>query len=164
MTAEAFHALKEKLLPRGIEADSLQVTGLVLPQKFREAVERKLESEQKALQKEFELQQARKDAEIEVAHAQGAAKAQEIVRSTLSREYLEYLWVKSLNQNANVIYVATEANMPVFRSTEPPRLSPLKQEAKAELKSLTKPAEEKTSTEMGNASRADDLLGATEVK
>ena len=66
-------------------------------------------------QKQFELEQARKDAEIEVARAEGAAKAQQIVRSTLSDSYLRYLWIKTLNENPNVIYVATEANMPIFR-------------------------------------------------
>ncbi len=59
---------------------------------------------------------ARKGAEIEVARAEGAARAQKIVRSTLSDSYLEYLWIKTLVQNPNVIYVAKEANMPIFKS------------------------------------------------
>ena len=54
------------------------------------------------------------DAAIEVARARGAAEAQKIVRSTLSGSYLHYLWIKTLNQNPNVIYVATEDNMPIF--------------------------------------------------
>ncbi len=70
-------------------------------------------------QKQFELEQARKDAEIEVARAEGAAQAQEIVRSTLSGSYLQYLWIKTLNENPNVIYVSTEANLPIFRSVGP---------------------------------------------
>ena len=48
--------------------------------------------------------------------AEGAARAQKIVRSTLSDSYLEYLWIKTLNENPNVIYVASEANMPIFKS------------------------------------------------
>ena len=81
------------------------------------SIEAKLTAEQKVQQKSFELDQARKDAEIEIARAEGAAKAQEIVRSTLSDSYLQYLWIKTLNENPNVIYVATEANMPIFRTT-----------------------------------------------
>ncbi len=46
----------------------------------------------------------------------GAAEAQKIVRSTLSDSYLQYLWIKTLNENPNVIYVATEANLPIFKS------------------------------------------------
>lgn len=112
-----FERLKKELGDRGIILENLMITGLSYPQKFKEAIERKLEQEQKALQKQFELQQANKDAEIEVARAKGAAEAQEIVRSTLSAEYLQYLWISTLNENPNVIYVATEANMPMFRTT-----------------------------------------------
>ena len=39
-----------------------------------------------------------------------------IVRSTLSDSYLHYLWIKTLNENPNVIYVASEANTPIFKS------------------------------------------------
>jgi regulator of protease activity HflC (stomatin/prohibitin superfamily) len=86
-----------------------------LPQRFKESIEAKLTAEQRVQQKQFELEQARKDAEIEVARARGAAQAQEIIRETLSDRYLQYLWIQTLNENPNVIYVATEANMPIFK-------------------------------------------------
>lgn len=111
-----FDRLKAELGSRGIILENLMITGLSYPQKFKEAIERKLEQEQKALQKQFELQQANKDAEIEIVRAEGASKAQEIVRSTLSQEYLDYLWISTLNQNPNVIYVATEAGVPILKS------------------------------------------------
>jgi hypothetical protein len=40
------------------------------------------------------------------------------VRSTLSDSYLQYLWIKTLNENPNVIYVATEANLPLFKNAK----------------------------------------------
>lgn len=136
ITEETREALRENLSKRGILVEDLMVTGLKLPVKFREAIERKLEQEQKARQKEFELDQAKKDAEIEIARAEGAAKSQEIVRSTLSKAYLQYLWIKTLNDNPNVIYVATEANMPVFRTApEPTVKSPANNKSTADSKS-----------------------------
>lgn len=123
LTGLAETSLREQLTKRGITIENLMITGLELPTTFKDAIERKLEQEQKALQKSFELDQARKDAQIEVARARGAAEAQEIVRSTLSSEYLQYLWISTLNQNPNVIYVATEANMPLFRTTADPEPS-----------------------------------------
>jgi len=107
--------LKENLEGQGIEIRDVLLRDVQLPQRFRESIELKLTAEQRVQQKEFELEQARKDAEIEVARAEGAAKAQKIVRSTLSGSYLQYLWIKTLNENPNVIYVATEANLPIFR-------------------------------------------------
>ena len=109
--------LISRLEPSGFEIKELNITSLKLPAKFQAAVENKIEQEQKAQQKEFELRQAKQDAQIEVARAEGAAEAQKIVRSTLSAEYLQYLWISTLNENPNVIYVATEANMPMFRTT-----------------------------------------------
>jgi regulator of protease activity HflC (stomatin/prohibitin superfamily) len=89
-----------------------------LPQRFKESIEAKLTAEQRVQQKQFELEQAVKDAEIEVARARGAAESQKIVRSTLSDSYLQYLWIKTLNENPNVIYVATEANLPLFKNAK----------------------------------------------
>ncbi len=105
-----------ELEPRGIEVVDVLLRDVKLPQRFRESIELKLTAEQKVQEKQFELEQARKDAEIEIVRAEGAAKAQAIVRSTLSDSYLQYLWIKTLNENPNVIYVSTEANMPIFRT------------------------------------------------
>jgi regulator of protease activity HflC (stomatin/prohibitin superfamily) len=108
--------LRDNLEPRGIMVVDTLLRDVKLPAKFKDSIEAKLTAEQRVQQKQFELEQARKDAEIEVARAEGAARAQEIVRSTLSDSYLHYLWIKTLNENPNVIYVATEANMPIFKS------------------------------------------------
>jgi regulator of protease activity HflC (stomatin/prohibitin superfamily) len=107
--------LRENLGPRGIEVVDVLLRDVKLPQRFKESIEAKLTAEQRVQQKQFELEQARKDAEIEVARAEGAAKAQQIIRETLSDRYLQYLWIQTLNDNPNVIYVATEANMPIFK-------------------------------------------------
>jgi regulator of protease activity HflC (stomatin/prohibitin superfamily) len=117
ISAQLLAFLRKNLGERGIEIQDVLLRDVKLPQKFRESIELKLTAEQKVQQKQFELEQARKEAEIEIARAEGAAKAQEIVRSTLSDSYLSYLWIKTLNENPNVIYVATEANMPMFRTT-----------------------------------------------
>jgi regulator of protease activity HflC (stomatin/prohibitin superfamily) len=109
-------SLAAELEPRGILIRDVLLRDVKLPQRFKESIEAKLTAEQRVQQKHFELEQAMKDAEIEVARAKGAAEAQQIVRSTLSDSYLHYLWIKTLAENPNVIYVATEANMPLFKS------------------------------------------------
>ncbi len=115
--AEKIQAFLEEVLePRGIRVVDVLLRDVKLPQRFKESIEAKLTAEQRVQQKQFEIEQARKDAEIEVARAEGAARAQKIVRSTLSDSYLRYLWIKTLNENPNVIYVASETNMPIFKS------------------------------------------------
>ena len=110
--------LTANLEPRGIRVEDVLLRDVKLPTRFRESIEAKLTAEQQVQQKQFMLEQARKDAEIEVARAMGAAEAQEIVRSTLSDSYLQYLWIKTLSENPSVIYVATEANMPIFKKVD----------------------------------------------
>jgi prohibitin 1 len=107
--------LQSMLGARGILIVDVLLRDVKLPDRFKESIEAKLTAEQQVQQKQFMLEQAKKDAEIEVARAEGAARAQEIVRSTLSDSYLQYLWIKTLNENPNVIYVATEANLPIFK-------------------------------------------------
>ncbi len=108
--------LVEKLEPQGFEVVDVLLRDVKLPARFKESIEAKLTAEQRVQQKQFELEQAVKDAEIEVARARGAAESQKIVRSTLSTPYLQYLWIKTLNENPNVVYVSSEANMPIFRN------------------------------------------------
>ena len=118
ITANIMSVLKKKLEPRGIVVVDVLLRDVKLPARFKESIEAKLTAEQRVQQKQFELEQAVKDAEIEVARARGAAEAQKIVRSTLSDSYLQYLWIKTLNENPNVIYVATEANLPLFKGAK----------------------------------------------
>lgn len=118
ITQELLRLLKDKLDPRGIEVVDVLLRDLRLPQRFKESIEAKLQAEQRALQKQFDLQQAQKDAEIEVARARGIAQAQEIIQEKLTNLYLQYLWVTSLKDNKNVVYVATESNLPLFRATQ----------------------------------------------
>lgn len=110
--------LTENLEPRGVQVVDVLLRDVVLPTRFKDSIEAKLTAEQRVQEKQFELEQAKKEAEIEVARAKGAAEAQRIIRETLSGSYLQYLWIQTLNQNPNVIYVATEANLPIFRNVE----------------------------------------------
>lgn len=57
-------------------------------------------------------------AAAEIIRAEGAAKANAIIDSTLTERYLRYRWVEGLNDgNSEVIYVPTEANMPIMEAT-----------------------------------------------
>lgn len=59
-------------------------------------------------------------AEAEVIRARGVARANQIIGDSLKNNeaYLRYLWVDSLQQTKNqVIYVPTEANLPVMEAT-----------------------------------------------
>lgn len=69
---------------------------------------------------EFTRQIAALDAQAEVARARGVAEANKIIGQSLrdNEEYLRYLWIQGLQDGTSeVIYVPTEANLPILEST-----------------------------------------------
>ena len=107
--------LKELVGPRGIIVEKVLLRKVALPTTVRDAVEQKLKAEQDAERMKFILQRENQEAERKRIEAQGIRDAQGIINESLTSQYLHYLWINTLNQNPNVIYVATEANMPLFR-------------------------------------------------
>jgi len=78
------------------------------------------ESERRVLVREAE---ARRDAasalaEAEIARAHGVAEANEIIGESLkgNEGYLRYLWIQALNEGQQVIYVPTEAGLPILEA------------------------------------------------
>ena len=109
--------LRDKLDERGIIVQDVLLRDVRLPLVFSQSIEAKLKTEQEALQKEFELQKAKKDAEINVARAEGVAKGNKIIAESVTSNYLLYRWVDTLqNSDKQVVYVPTEANMPIMEA------------------------------------------------
>ena len=110
--------LKEKLEPRGILVQDVLLRDVRLPPSFSASIESKLRAEQESLQKEFELTKAKKDAEIEVAKAEGVAKSNLIISNSITENYLRYKWIEGLQRNQmQVVYVPTEANLPIMEAS-----------------------------------------------
>lgn len=109
--------LKEKLDPRGILIQDVLLRDVRLPGAFGQSIEMKLKTEQESLQKEFELTKARKDAEIEVARAEGVAKSNLIIANSITENYLRYKWIEGLQRNdMQVVYIPTEGGMPILEA------------------------------------------------
>ena len=63
-------------------------------------------------------------ADAEVARAEGVAKANRIIGESLKQneEYLRYLWITDVagtNIEKTVVYVPTEANLPILEAARP---------------------------------------------
>lgn len=61
------------------------------------------------------LQAQKYNAEAEVTRAQGVAQANNIIKGTISDQYIRYLWVQTLENNKGnqIIYVPTEMGLPL---------------------------------------------------
>lgn len=120
MLAQAFcDALKSMVADRGVIIERILLRAITLPPTVSGAIEQKLKAEQEAERMKFVLQRETQEAERKRIEAGGIRDAQEIITQSLTSQYLHYLWINTLNQNPNVIYVATEANMPLFRAVNP---------------------------------------------
>ena len=118
--AQKFHDyLQQHVEERGIVIESILLRSITLPPMVSQAIEQKLKAEQDAERMKFVLQKEQQEAERKRVEAAGIRDAQAIINQSLTSQYLNYLWINTLNQNPNVIYVATEANMPLFRVLNP---------------------------------------------
>jgi predicted aminopeptidase len=71
---------------------------------------------------EAKKQSAKSLAEAEVERAKGVAEANKIIGDSLkgNDSYLRYLWIQGLHDgNGEVVYVPTEANLPILEATRP---------------------------------------------
>ncbi|MBU0558491.1 MAG: prohibitin family protein [Bacteroidetes bacterium] len=82
--------LTENLKGKHLDLDAVQIKHVDYPERVKQAADIKLATEQKLLQKEFELKIAEKDATIKIIDAKGQQTAQKIIDSTLTASYLQY--------------------------------------------------------------------------
>ncbi len=73
------------------------------------------------------------EAAADTTHAHGVAWSNEIIGRSLinNPKYLEYLWINEINHNNNVMYIATEAGLPII---EAGRLGQIQSKKEAEVK------------------------------
>lgn len=72
----------------------------------------------KVKEAEANLQAEKLNAQAEVERAKGAAEAIKIENGQLTTTYIQYLWVRqqSNNQIQKIVYIPTEASMPILEA------------------------------------------------
>lgn len=60
------------------------------------------------------LEAEKLNAQAEVERAKGMAQAMEIESGTLTETYIKYIWVRAMVDNENVVYIPTEASLPIL--------------------------------------------------
>jgi cell division protein FtsB len=64
------------------------------------------------------LESEKLNALSEIERAKGMAQAIEIENNSLTAKYIQYLWVRNINQlyDRTVVYIPTEANLPILEA------------------------------------------------
>lgn len=86
---EIFQRTAKGLKENNLELDAVLIREVELPEKLKMAIERKLEQEQAALEYEYKLERAKKEAERQRIEAEGKATANRIVNSSLTDKILQ---------------------------------------------------------------------------
>ena len=93
--------LIEAIQGKGIIIDNVLIRDISPPVEVDIAIQNKLSAEQELKQKEFELEKAKKDAQIQIVQAQGIADSQDIIQQKLTPLYVQYLAVENYKVMAN---------------------------------------------------------------
>ena len=106
------------LNPRGVTVERVLLRDVALPPLIQQAIETKIAAEQAIQERRFRVAEATEEANRRVEEATGVRDAQELINSTLTPEYLQFLYIESLREQkaGNVIYVPVSPNtgLPVF--------------------------------------------------
>lgn len=96
------HKLRESLVGnKYVFIDKVLVRNILPPESILKSIEEKLAAQQALEQKIFELEKAKKDAEIQKVQAQGIAEAQNIIQQKLTPLYVQYKAIEMYEKLAN---------------------------------------------------------------
>ena len=109
---EVLASIKTLLARKYMEVDNVIVRDVSLPAKISEAINAKLEADQRQQQMEFTLLQEKKEAERKRIEAQGIADFQRIVSSGLTPELLRWKGIEATEKlaespNAKVVVIGS---------------------------------------------------------
>jgi regulator of protease activity HflC (stomatin/prohibitin superfamily) len=100
--------------------DAILIRDVTLPQTLRAGIEKKLVQEQEALEYEFKIAKARKEAERKEIEAKGIAKFQRIVNQTITPQLLKWKGVEATQEiskstNSKVIVIGNgDGDLPII--------------------------------------------------
>lgn len=116
---EIFVLAAERIKDKYIELDAVLIRDVGLPDKLKQAIERKLEQEQVSLEYEFRLTRAQKEAERQRIEAEGKAVANRLLSQSLTDKILQDKGIDATlklaeSPNSKVIVVGGSDGLPLI--------------------------------------------------
>jgi len=117
--AEIFVETKRILDKQYVQLNEVLVRDIMLPATLKTAIENKLKQEQEALEYEFRLSKAQKEAERQLIVAEGKARANRILSASLTELILREKGIEATlelakSPNSKVIVVGNKDGMPLI--------------------------------------------------
>ena len=111
---------RDKVETKYLTLDAILIRDVTLPLTLRNGIEKKLVQEQEALEYEFKIDKARKEAERKEIEANGIAKFQQIVNRTITPQLLKWKGVEATQEiskspNSKVIVIGNgDGDLPII--------------------------------------------------
>jgi prohibitin 1 len=107
---EIFTECKKKLAENYVQLNDILIRDIMLPDKLRASIERKLQQEQESLEYEFRLEKETKEAERKRIEAEGIQNFQRIVTQSITDKLLRWKGIEATeklaaSENAKVVVV-----------------------------------------------------------
>mgnify|MGYP002778353304 CR=1 FL=1 len=113
--------MAQSLTPRGFVVEQVLLKSIRLPGDLAQAIEDKLEAEQRAEQMQFVLQRERQEAERKRIEAEGTRQAQEIVGASLNPMIISFRSIEAFRELArspNAKVIVTDGRTPYLIAPE----------------------------------------------
>ena len=116
--------IKESMIkniePRGIAIEQVLLRNVILPAKLDSSIQEKLQAEQESQRYDFIIEKEKKEADRKRIEAEGQRDAQKTINESLTKEYLNYLYIKELKDRPGTIYIPTDPDngLPMFRGIQ----------------------------------------------
>ena len=117
---EIYNQTRERVESKWINIDAILIRDVTLPLTLQTAIEQKLKQEQEALEYDFKIQKARKEAERKEIEAKGISEFQKIVNRTITPQLLKWKGVEATQEiskstNAKVIVIGNgDGDLPII--------------------------------------------------
>ena len=111
---------RERVEAKYLSLDAILIRDVTLPQTLRAGIEKKLVQEQEALEYEFKIAKAKKEAERKEIEARGIAEFQKIVNRTITPQLLKWKGVEATQEiskspNSKVIVIGNgDGDLPII--------------------------------------------------
>lgn len=112
--------MTDNIEPRGIAIEQVLLRNVILPAKLDASIQEKLQAEQESQRYDFIIEKEKKEADRKRIEAEGQRDAQKTINESLTKEYLNYLYIRELKDREGTIYIPTdtENGMPMFKGIQ----------------------------------------------
>jgi len=90
---------------KGFDVEKVQLRNVMLPNKVSSAIQEKEAAQQRIETKENQIQVEKMEKKRKIVEAQGIARSNQIIGSSLSKQYLSWYWIQEGLKKGDALYI-----------------------------------------------------------